>query len=335
MLKDVFGTENVHIDTRRVVVNERVYPVLDGVIILLDPSQYPAGLKKKLGVSEAKAASRYSDFAEDVQFTFGEEWRKFPQILPEHEREFFEYFDLINLNSLKEARVCDLGCGIGRWSYFLHRRCRQLVLVDFSEAIFIARRNLGEASNTLFFMADLKRLPFRESFADLIICLGVLHHLPTPALDEVRQLKKYAPRLLIYVYYALDNRPFYFRALLAGVNKVRLELASRRSRRLRHALTWFVSMAIYLPLVLLGTVLRPFSLSQYIPLYEGYHRKSLKAIRQDVYDRFFTKIEQRHSREQILGLIDTFSKVVVSDKLPYWHFICERREPGDPGGSVP
>jgi SAM-dependent methyltransferase len=59
------------------------------------------------------------------------------------------------LESLRGRRICDFGCGIGRWSYFLRHRCRELVLIDFSDAIFAARENLRGASNALFFLADI------------------------------------------------------------------------------------------------------------------------------------------------------------------------------------
>src|SRR5205823_14169167 len=136
------------------------------------------------------------------------------------------------------ARVCDLGCGMGRWSYFLKDRCKEIVLVDFSDAIFVARKNLASASNALFFMGDLKRLPFRDNFADFLFSLGVLHHLPTPCLDEVRALRSAASRLLIFLYYAVDNRPWYFQVLLKGVTGVRQVLSRVRGRALRKSISW-------------------------------------------------------------------------------------------------
>jgi SAM-dependent methyltransferase len=322
-LKDIFGCEQVRLEQGRLVVAGRAYPVVNDVIILLDPSQYPAALQQQLALAESNPAMRPADFAEDIQFTFGQEWQKFPKVLPEHEQEFLQYFDLVDLSGLRNARVCDLGCGIGRWSYFLSDKCRELVLIDFSEAIFVAQRNLARATNALFFMGDLCRLPFRNRFADFLFCLGVLHHLPTPALDEVRALGRYAPQLLIYLYYALDNRPFYFRVLLALVTKLRLMAATIRYPAFRTMVTWFGALGIYLPLVLFGTALRPVGLSHHVPLYESYHGKSLKRIRQDVYDRFFTRIEQRVSKKQIMTLEDTFSKIIISNKLPYWHFVCK------------
>ncbi len=58
--------------------------------------------------------------------------------------------------------------------------------------------------------------------------------------------------------------------------------------------------------------------------WEFYHHKGFERVRQDFYDRFFTPIEQRVSREQIMGLNDSFSRVSVSDQIPLWHFLCER-----------
>jgi len=322
-LRDIFGSDDLVLEDGYLVVGERSYPILDDVIVLLDPEQYPAALKSRLA-PESGSAEEHSDFAEDIQYTFGEEWKTYNKVLLEHEREFNEYFDLIDITALTNARVCDLGCGIGRWAHFLHRQVGEMVLVDFSEAIFEARRNLEDANNTLFFMADLKRLPFRNDFADFLYCLGVLHHLPTPALQEVRSLTKYAPRLLIYLYYALDNRAPHFRLLLGGATMIRRVLAHVRGGGARALITELLMWLTYLPFIGVGYLLAPFGLARFIPLYEFYKEKSLSRIRQDVYDRFFTRIEQRFSRTQIHELKDTFQEITISDGIPCWHFHCQR-----------
>jgi len=324
ILKDIFGSSEISLGENHLSVNGRVYPIVDDVIVLLDSSQYPDVLRCKVKTVDEEEKEVPSCFAEDIQFTFGEEWQKFPEILPEHEREFLQYFDLVDLSSLSEYRVCDLGCGIGRWSYFLKEKCREIVLIDFSEAIFVARRNLKDIDNAVFFMADLKRLPFRDNFSDFLFCLGVLHHLPTNALEEVRNLKRYAPRMLIYLYYALDNRAFYFRFLLGMATVLRSTVSRVRNPLFRKCFTWFATGFMYLPWICLGRVLRPLGLSKYVPLYEGYSGKSWNRICQDAYDRFFTRIEQRFSKKQIMELKDSFGYISVSDQMPYWHFVCER-----------
>jgi SAM-dependent methyltransferase len=324
-LQDIFGTADVTVDTDRVVVNGRAYPVVDDVIVVLEPKYWPAALAGRLGV-ERTAAGAAPDraFAEDIQFSFGDEWTTFSEILPEHDAEFADYFDLVDIGALAAARVCDFGCGIGRWSWYLAPKCREIVLVDFSEAIFVARRNLRSAPNALFFMGDVTALPFRDGFADFAFSLGVLHHLPVPALDAVRGLARFSPRLLVYLYYALDNRPAYFRWLLAMVTAARVQLARVRRPAARRAVSWAAAAGVYWPLVALGTLVKPLGGAKYVPLHEAYAGKSLGRIQQDAYDRLFTRIEQRVSRAEIMTLRDTFSSVRLSDNQPYWHFLCER-----------
>jgi len=231
--------------------------------------------------------------------------------------------DLVDLGTLRDSLVCDLGCGMGRWSFFLKDHCRALVLVDFSEAIFSARRNLAGA-NACFFMGDLTRLPFADDFCDFLICLGVLHHLPQACLEAVRRLRRAAPRLLIYLYYALDNRPAYFRALLTPVSALRRMLSRVRSARLRRWFSFAVARLVYRPFVWLGRALRAIGVRAVVPLFEYYETLSNKRMEQDVYDRFFTPIEQRVSRVEIAALSDTFREVRVSPGLPFWHFLCIR-----------
>ncbi len=324
-LRDIFGSSRIALEGNSLRVADRQYPIVDDVIVVLSPHEYPTHLVRRLArATAATGAGSDVTFAAGIQSTFGQEWGAFPEILPDHEAEFRAYFDLIDIDSLAQTRVCDLGCGSGRWSHFLRQRCRELVLVDFSEAIFVARDNLRDCANAIFVMGDLTRLPFSADFAGLIICLGVLHHLPVPALDVVRHLGRYSPRLLVYLYYALDNRPIHYKLLLKAVTAVRRVTSRVHSPRLRSVIAWAGTLVIYSPLVALGSALRRVGMGHLVPLYEIYHGKSVGRMRQDVYDRFFTSIEQRFSRQQLLALRDAFQEVRISAGLPYWHFLCVR-----------
>jgi len=324
ILSDIFGVKKIEYDGNFVKAGNKKYPVVDDVIVLLEPSQYSPDLRKKLDSYSDKTAEPSGSYAEDIQFTFGEEWKSFSEILPDHRREFEQYFDIIDLSTLKNKRVCDLGCGIGRWSYFLKDIAKELVLIDFSDAIFVARNNLQDSGNAVFLMADIKQLPLKNNFADFIFSLGVLHHLPSDALAEVKALQKFAPRLLIYLYYALDNRPVYFKIALYLVTLVRLLVSKIRNPVFRSVFTTMGAVFLYLPFIYAGKVLKPFGLSKFVPLYAFYNNKSFGRIRQDVYDRFFTRIEQRVSRNQILEMKKVFSRITISENIPYWHFLCEK-----------
>jgi len=323
ILQDIFNT-NITLKPDLLIIEDKEYPILDDVIILIDESKYSDYVCRSLKININTFVKNDILFSKDIQESVGHEWSSFEQMLHEHELEFEQYFDLVDLTSLKEKRVCDLGCGNGRWSYQLKDCCRELILVDFSDAIFTARKNLKESDNCLFFMGDLKDLPFKDDFVDFLLCLGVLHHLPTPCLDELKGLKRFAPQLLIYLYYALENRPFYFRFLLSLVTIIRKHLCKIHSARLKLFLSRFGVLVLYLPFILLGYLLKPLNLNKHVPLYEFYQGKSIKRIEQDVYDRFFTSVEQRVTVEDILELKSTFNDIVISDKLPYWHFMCNR-----------
>lgn len=308
-------------DDDAIEVDGQRFPVLDDVIITLPPERQPPMVSNRLG-SRADGPQS-GPFADDIQFTFGAEWTEHGDILPEHRQEFDAYFDLVDLTTLHGKRIADLGCGSGRWATFVAPHCREIVLADFSEAIFVARRNLGTATNAIFVLADVTDLPFGDDAFDFSYCLGVLHHLPVDALEACRSLARLGPELLVYLYYALDNRPAYYRALLAVVTQMRTRLACIRSSRARSAISLAIAATIYAPLAFLGSMGGK-RVQRVIPLADTYAGKSLRRLQQDAYDRFFTRIEQRFSRTDIAGLRDTFTNVALSDGLPYWHFLCRR-----------
>jgi len=322
-LADLFGTADIAVDERELRVGTDRYPIVDDVIVLCPPERWPPRLAARLGRA-VERSSGDGPFAADVQRSFGAEWQTYSEILPEHAAEFDRYFDLVDLVGLRDKRLCDLGCGSGRFSHFAAPHCRELVLCDFSEAIFAARRNLLPHRHCLFFLADLTTLPFRDDCCDLVFCLGVLHHLPTPCLDAVRGLRRLAPELLVYLYYALDNRPPHFRWLLRAVTAARRQLCRIEDERFRRTFAAAGARLLYQPLVRLGQALEPLGWQHQVPLYDGYAGQSTTRIEQDVYDRFFTRIEQRVSRAEIATLGDAFRSVEIADRGPYWHFVCRR-----------
>ena len=306
-IERIFDTTDIVLESNLLIVENQRYPIVNDVIILLEPDKYTDFVKSKLRLKTSyNSKSESEPFKEDIQHTFGEEWKLYDHILDDHKQEILQYFDIVDLEALRSSTVCDLGCGNGRWSYFLKDSCKEIILVDFSDAIFVARKNLESANNCLFFMCDLKTLPFSDNFVDLLFCLGVLHHLPTSCLDEVRNLKRLAQIILICLYYSLDNRPIYFRIILKLVTFVRLFISRIRSLVFRKCFSLFGTFFIYVPLIYLAMLLKPLKISIYIPHYNANHDKSIKRIQQDAYDRFFTSIEQRVSRKEILALNDTF-----------------------------
>ncbi len=324
LLRRMFRGRRVELADNQLRVDGTAYPIVEDVIILLDPEMWPARVKAAHIVKEGpRPVSIKKEFSEETQFTFGVQWNTFSDLMTEHRKEFEENLDLLPLETLRGKVAIDLGCGMGRWSYFLAPICQNVILLDFSEAIFAARRTLANYTNALFFMGDINRLPFASDCADFAFSLGVLHHMPIDALLTVRSLRNHSPELLIYLYYALENRPFYFRALFWMMNALRRHFGKMRNEHWRTLYVNLVMIFVYFPFIALATVLRPLRLDRYVPLH-AYVGKSVQRIRQDAYDKLLTRIEQRVTRDQILTLRDTFREITISAAPPYWHFVCKR-----------
>ena len=323
-LTEIFGTSDIQLQGSFINVAGRVYPIVDDVIILLESHQMPGGISEKIqGLTRDEEIA--PSIEKDIQYTFGEEWKTYNKILPQHHDEFKLYFDLIDLQELESKRIGDLGCGIGRWSYFLKDIAKEIVLIDFSESIFEARKNLSGSDNMIFIMADVLDLPFQEDTFDFIFCLGVLHHIPVPALNSVRKLSCLAPKFLVYLYYALDNRSKLYKSIFYLVNLIRKLICDIKSPMARSILTEVLMWSLYIPIIIIGKILSLFGIqASIVPFYSIYDHMNFGRIRQDVYDRFFTHIEQRLSKKEIHQLSDTFSEIIISDGAPYWHFLCNK-----------
>src|SRR6266481_427245 len=142
---------------------------------------------------------------------FGQEWSKFTQeglSRAERAEVFRKYFSLVDW-AKKPQRALDMGCGSGRWAVLVAPLVGELVAADASsEALRVAQRNI-QASNVSFVESTPETLPFPDRHFDLIFSLGVLHHVPDTG-SAIRSLAaKLVPggSLLLYLYYAFDNRP--------------------------------------------------------------------------------------------------------------------------------
>ena len=159
----------------------------------------------------------------NVVKAFGEEWSKFSHTnsdTPELQALFAHYFSIFPWQELPaNAEGFDLGCGTGRWAYFVAQRVGHLHCIDASAtALDVARRNLCVYTNCSFHHASVEAIPLADNSADFGYSLGVLHHIPDTqrGIDEcARKLKPGAP-LLVYLYYAFDNRPRWFRLVCAS-----------------------------------------------------------------------------------------------------------------------
>lgn len=198
----------------------------------------------------------------------------------------------------------------------------RLYAVDFSRAVDRAAARLRPFPRAHCIQADLAHLPLRDGIADTTYCLGVLHHLVNPD-DGLRQLVRTTRDrgwLLLYLYYALDQRPAFYRWLLRLVTGVRL-FTSRMPKRVMHVLAVVIGVSVYLPLARLARTVERLAgarAAALVPLHH-YARHSVRFLIADAFDRFATPVEHRYTREQIATWLRTYGlETTFSETSPYW-----------------
>lgn len=256
---------------------------------------------------------------------FGDEWSRFDQTGmsdPETQDLFDRYFSVFPWDRLGANAVgFDLGCGSGRWARLAARRVHTLHCIDPSAAIDVARRTLAGTPNCVLHRAGVDDMPLADASMDFGYSLGVLHHIPDTqaALSAcVRKLKAGAP-FLLYLYYAFDNKPLWFKGLWRLSDLLR-RVVSRMPHGLRYAASQVLACLVYWPLARLAKVAgRLGARVDNMPL-SAYRDCSFYVMRTDALDRFGTSLEQRFTRSEIQTMMQTagLENIVFRDDTPYW-----------------
>ena len=255
---------------------------------------------------------------------FGEEWSTYDQLVRSESdlrQTFDRYFSEFPWPRLPSNAVgFDAGCGSGRWARFVAPRVGQLIAVDPAEgSIQAAAVSLSQIPEANLVRAAAGSLPFRDASMDFGYSLGVLHHTPEPGrglADCVRCLKPGAP-FLVYVYYALDGRPRWYRALWRLADLLRRRI-SALSLPTRHGLCTLIAALVYLPLARSAPVLRRLGLGH--PPLEGYADKPFSVMRTDAFDRFATPLELRFTRRELEELMTNagLGDIRFRETEPFW-----------------
>src|SRR5580698_7738392 len=160
-------------------------------------------------------------------YSFGEEWLRFDQSgmsITEAQKAFESYFAVFPWSNLgPDAEGFDMGCGSGRWARWVAPKVGHLHCIDPSIAIDVARKNLADLSNLSFERAGVDDHSLPPSSQDFGYSLGVLHHVPNTAqaIQSCAELLKPGAPLLLYLYYAFENRPWWFRTFWRLTDLVR------------------------------------------------------------------------------------------------------------------
>ena len=259
---------------------------------------------------------------------FGDEWERFDQkdlSKDEHKELFERYFSIFPWDKVTEKSTgFDMGCGSGRWAKLLAPKVGKLHCIDPSSALEIARRNLVKMDNCFFHRNGVDERILPDASQDFGVSLGVLHHIPDTAagIKSCSQMLKPGAPFLLYLYYALDNRPLWFRLLWQLSDAIR-SITSKLPHSSRYIVSQIIAVVVYWPFARASRVLErvglPESLISLVPL-STYRSLSFYTIRTDALDRFGTRLEQRFTKRQIseMMLNAGLENITFSDSEPYW-----------------
>ena len=301
------------------------YPLIEGIPRLLPPAlssmlwemhpeffrAHRSRLPEELLPDEEQQANASSEdralkAQRDTARSFGYEWQAFSEMLPDYESNFRWYFERFPKDAFAGKLILDAGCGTGRHTFHMAQSgAREVVAMDFSQAIEVAARNNRANPNTHFVQADIYHPPFLPGTFDFVYSLGVLHHLPDPekGFRTLLPLLKAGNYMNIYLYWNLETEPAWRRAALRAVTGVR-SVTTRLPHGLLKKLSWLIAAGFQVAFVLPARALARFSptrrLADRVPL--GHYRKySFRVLYTDQFDRFSAPIENRYSRAEVAG----------------------------------
>lgn len=257
---------------------------------------------------------------------FGREWAQFQQNTlktDELQHLFNAYFQIFPWEKLSNNPIgFDMGCGSGRWASIVATKVAKLYCIDASKtALNVARKNLHHVNNVDFIEASVHQLPLADNSMDFAYSLGVLHHIPDTQAGIkacVDKLKPGAP-LLLYLYYAFDNKPKWFQALWNVSNLLR-NIIAKMPFRIKYIISQVLAATIYFPLARCALLLEKMGMNvAHFPL-SAYRRLSFYTMRTDALDRFGTRLEHRYTREQITTMMQAsgLEQISFNNDVPYW-----------------
>lgn len=85
-----------------------------------------------------------------------------------------------NLDAFMGKTVLEAGCGAGRFTEVMLNAGAVIFAADISSAVEANRENCGGSERYFVCQADITRLPVKSAQFDIVVCVGVIQHTPSP-----------------------------------------------------------------------------------------------------------------------------------------------------------
>ena len=223
---------------------------------------------------------------------FGHSWQIFNEILPIHEEQFKRWTTGISHHDWQDKSFLDVGCGIGRNSYWaMGYNAKSALCIDVDErTLAAAEQNLSNYPAADIQFKSIYELDIKNQF-DICFSIGVIHHLENPQLAVKKMIDAAKPggRILIWVY-GYENNEW----IVKYFNPLRNLLFSRLPLALVYTLSLPLTAILWLILRLgLGKI-------EYFKLLRQFSFRHIRAI---VYDQMLPKIAHYYTKSEAFDLL--------------------------------
>jgi SAM-dependent methyltransferase len=293
------------------------------------PKTYPvvAGTVRMVGDATSAEAAVKQQTAD----SFAYEWEQFGTHREEWRKNFLDYVQPHTADFFEGRLVLDVGAGSGRHSRQAADLGADVVAADLGDSIDVARGNLP--ADALTVQADAEELPLAPESFDLVMSIGVLHHLPDPERGFRSIVRHVKPGGWVQIYVYWKGREAWHRWLLTAITQIR-KLTTRMPHRLLHALCYPLAAVLFALFVIPNRVMRrvPFlrSLAARLPL-QTYADYPFGVCVNDQFDRFAAPIENRYTAEEVRRWL-TDAGLDDVRVLPNHGWVASGRRPGPAAG---
>jgi SAM-dependent methyltransferase/uncharacterized protein YbaR (Trm112 family) len=211
----------------------------------------------------------------------------------------------------------DIGCGEGRFLYCAQEFGAEMVGLDLSEGVEVARNNTAGSSRCHVVQGDIHHLPFRPSVFDFAYSIGVLHHLPNPR-EGFRHLVpavRKGGKVSIWVYGLKEMRWWYRLSHMTWLRGIGPRLPRQAQYVLSCLIAGFLEIAIWTPCRLLSLFPGGESIANRVPLGDA-RRRSFKAKIRSVFDRVQPPVTHFHTADELNAWFkeDGFGNIAILSK---------------------
>jgi ubiquinone/menaquinone biosynthesis C-methylase UbiE len=267
---------------------------------------------------------------------FGDEWAAYnyqkTELSKELKLQFELYSNMLNFEEFNplESVAADFGAGTGRWAEFVLDNFKKVHLVEPSQGAFeVLTKKFKSKSHVSLENSTISECVIPNNSLDFAMSLGVLHHISNTeqAIKDINSKLKSRGLFLGYLYYKVENKPFFYRVIFSIANFFRKRISNLPFKRKRRICN-LIALFIYLPFARLNKALKVLKIdTSNIPLHQ-YANLNLYMMKNDALDRFGTKLEKRFNQDEIKKLLSDggfdSNSIIFSESEPFWTFVARK-----------